>query len=265
MRRNLLLMTTVVVAAIGGCALPLWLLPSEDTPVESPTREVGPLIDTGVRPRKDAGTDSGLADTRVDVIDSAPASCVAPLPDSFACEPVVSKVGETICTDAMLDDLISACFGSSGASTKCGDAKKKYPECAACALDRWIHNGALDVAACVRAIDATSSCAETVRCTRDCLGEVCGDCNAAPGSGGPDGGSEWSDCEATVLGTDGGTCTKVTVGNYGACASTPRFAPCFVRTVADVVVFLRGACRDGGSWTSATGVADAGPDVTEAD
>lgn len=260
MKPGLLLSGSVIVTAIAGCALPLWLLPDEDEPEGLLPREVGPLRDTGVRPRADSGFDGGRPDTfRPDT--GAP-SCAAPLPASFTCEPLSTKAGETVCTDAMLTELIAACFGSSATSARCADASAKHPECAACAVDRWIHQYQLDSAACVRAIDPESSCADVVRCTNDCLTEVCSECDWRSGTG-TDGGSEGLECESAALRKDGGSCATATTGDYEACAGDPRFSPCFVRTMDDVVVFLRGACRDGGKWAAAA--PDAATDGAYAD
>jgi hypothetical protein len=253
----------MMAGVFAGCSLPLWLLPEADEELVTKQPDVGPLRDTGVRPRSDTGSDTRPPrDTAPP--DTTPPGCAYPRPSGFRCEAVPMKVGENVCTDAMLMELARDCFAPTGDSTKCSTTKAKYPACAKCVWDTWVYEWFWDSASCIRAIDPTSSCADVVRCTQSCWLEVCLDCD--PSSYGADGGSEWTQCREEALLPPAGTvptgeCHALAGGDYKACESQPNLRPCFIRTLDDWLAFTGGACRDGGKWVRA----DAGGDVGDTD
>jgi len=214
--------------------------------------------------------------------DTAPYSCINPFAGSLACEAPVERIGKKVCNDAMLSAL-SSCFV--GDAKGCYAARDAYAACATCVLDDtadggvpvgWIEGNWIDEGACIRAIDPKSACATVVNCTRACIESACVDCAD---------GSEWNECRDEVLApttlalpdagpdadadvdTDadagGGVCHRLIARQWTACASDPRFRPCIIQTVDDLLPFFRGACRDGADWARAyiaDGTGDAGPD-----
>lgn len=194
-----------------------------------------------------------------------PVTCALPLPSDFTCIAPDVPAGRTTCTDAMLAEFV-LCFGATGDEKRCSAAVKSFPECNDCVLKEWLYDSRfVNVGACLRAMDPSSPCGRSWRCNVDCLALVCGDCDETPGSGKTATKSERQDCETDAQSK--GSSTKP----IGACAATgtelvtcredPRFAKCFINTVADVLVFYRGACRDGGDWSRADmAIADAGAD-----
>ncbi len=137
------------------------------------------------------GRDTGIRDT-------APWSCVEPLPSDFTCKAPDAVKGETVCTDAMIEALIAACFRGGASCTK---TKAAYPACSKCMLSEpgWIFTGYLNQGACIRAVDATSSCGTSARCAAECAAYMCEACDYVSGTGRDGVGSEYSDCHHDVL------------------------------------------------------------------
>jgi len=206
-------------------------------------------------PRDTAVSDTGFVVDTGPAKDPPPVTCDVPLP-SFTCTPSDAKAGSTVCTDAMISEFVTGCFGSSGSSTACNAAMTKYPACNTCILTTWLYESTVDSGACVRKIDPTNKCGTAWRCNFDCLAEVCVGCDPTSGTGASGTESEYDDCEkeAQFAGSSTaakGACYDVASRDLAACSLDPRFKYCFPRTSADVVNFFRGACRDGGNWTSA--------------
>lgn len=225
------------------------------TAVDSAVVDSTPLVDSG-RPEA-APIDCGPASETGPGPDPVSSLCEAALPSTFACAPSETKTGSTACTDAMLEELVSGCFGSTATSTKCSAAQTKYPACTTCALNTWLYGGAfIDSGACIRKIDPASKCATAWRCNVDCLDEVCGGCDPTTGSGAGGTGSEMNDCrkKAQFAGSttaSKGACYDVASKDSAACKEDCRFAYCFPENNAGLINFYRGACRDGGDWTLA--------------
>jgi len=225
----------------------------------------------------DAGTDAFVADvarddTRPPPFDSGrdtrpivdpPPSCDTSI-DGFACTPAADAPGKTVCTDAMIEEFLS-CFGPSSDEKRCLAARKTYPGCDTCMLSDWLKinpdtgRGTINIAACIKKIDPVSKCSGAVNCAVDCEDWVCAECDDTPGSGktGSSSSSERLECErdAQSPGTTTrpkGACYELAYKDYVDCESDPRFRYCFVRTTEDLRYFYRGACRDGGSWSSVT-------------
>jgi hypothetical protein len=55
-------------------------------------------------------------------------------------------------------------------------------------------------------------------------------------------------------------CARLAGAKYDACLADPRFRACFPRSIDDLRVFYRGACRDGAKWSAE----DAGTDTDTA-
>jgi hypothetical protein len=226
------------------------------------------------RPVEDAFVASDSAFTFVDTgspppFDTrppAPVTCAQPLPSEFTCLAPDARTGRTTCTDAMLAEFV-LCFGSAGDEKRCSAAIKAFPECNDCVLREWLYDGRLvDIGACMRAIDPGSACGTNWRCNIDCLAAICSDCDDSLGSGRTSSTSERQDCErdAQFKGSSTrpmGECFDLAARDLATCRTDERFAKCFIASINDVLVFYRGACRDGGEWSRADlAIADAGAD-----
>lgn len=233
--------------------------------------------------------DTGVVDTGT-AVDSTPAdtakpetglvACEQKLSSSFACTEPADKAGKTVCTDVMINEFMN-CFGSTGDSKKCTAAQTKYPACNTCILKDWLTNNRIDVGACIKKIDPASTCGKTIQCTTDCLDVVCpsDECDDTAGSGSTATKSQLDDCYTNAQRKPGsatkptGQCWDVAVKDYATCSGDAKFAPCFVRSTADLLTYFRGACRDNGNWTNAdkpdgsedAGVADTGTDSGSTD
>jgi len=186
----------------------------------------------------------------------------------FKCPTLEPKVGQSVCTDAMLEQF-SSCFGADASSTKCSAAQKNFPECSKCVLGEWLAEDRIDVAACVVAVAPKDVCAVAVGCALACRDAACprAICDETPGSG-MRGDSEYEDCLLTVESAGSstkpkGACYEVAAKDYAICAVRPDLAVCFPKAKSDLLPFYRGACRDGGDWSHATEATDAGSDASE--
>ena len=180
--------------------------------------------------------------------DPPPTGCETPLPPSFTCVAPTPGKGQKACTEAALQKIVAACFSGSGSG--CDAARKAEPACGRCILEDWIDNNMLAVGACVQAISPGDPCATTVKCTYDCLAEVCGSCDPTPGSG-SGGTSEMDACYSAGL-EPGRACYARVGAEYEVCFSKPELSVCFPADIDAVIPFYRGACRDGGDWSKAT-------------
>lgn len=177
-----------------------------------------------------------------------PMTCELPLDPSFACLDVPKLAGKKVCNDAAIRALTNACFfGGDGGS--CEAARKKYGACSKCVIEEWIAESRLESGACIQKIDPKSSCGRVINCTYDCLASVCSECDPEPGSG-KGGGSAADDCYENAASTGG--CYDLAAKDYTECASDPRFSVCIPNTEEDLIMFYRGACRDGADWSKAS-------------
>lgn len=205
----------------------------------------------------DAATDAVTKDTGVETSLDArlpPVSCNNPLPSDFSCEPVRDAPGSGACTDAAIDGMLS-CFRADGSETACAKAQADFPSCAQCVMKDWLLNSQPSSAACVSKVDPGGPCARIVQCNADCLAFVCSgkNCDATPGSGTVGTRSELQDCyvSAQFAGSSAkakGACYDLASKDYGPCATDAKYTVCFPRTVDDLRLFFRGACRDGGNF-----------------
>lgn len=222
----------------------------DDGGTAKPDTKIGGT-DSNVPPPWDSGTEP--FDTWTPPPDTTPATCATPF--SGSCLLPEAKAGSTVCTTAAITALVNGCFGPSATSTACNSAKTTYASCSTCVLTTWLYatpdgGGTVDTGACIRKINSTSTCGKTWRCSMDCLYDVCGSCDDTAGSG-SGGGSERDDCMATH-GASGGYCYSIATKDFDTCAADTQFTRCYPTTTLDVEYFYRGACRDGGSWTSVT-------------
>jgi len=217
-------------------------------------------------PGTDAAVDSVAIDSKpVDTgkPDVPAPSCAAPI-EGFACEAAADRTGKTVCTDEMIKEFMN-CFGTSGDEAKCTAARTKYPQCNTCVLTDWLKvnpdtgGGSLDVAACIKKVDPTGPCSGATNCYYDCNDWVCSECDDTPGSGktGSMSSSAALECERDARSAGSstkpkGACYDIAYKEFTTCQSDERFRYCFVRTLADLEFFLRGACRDGGNWSNVT-------------
>lgn len=194
------------------------------------------VIDTGTEPRPDSKPPP------------PPDTCETPLSPGFACIEPPTIAGKKVCNDEAIRALAAACFGFGGEGSKCNAAMKKYNACSNCMLNDWVDDSHLQTGACIKKVDPGNKCAKVIDCTYDCLGEVCGSCDPSPGSG-KGGGSEADECYETA--SSSGGCYDLVVKDYEICAGDPKIAACMPNTEDDLILFYRGACRDGGDWTKA--------------
>jgi len=233
----LLVSGAVAGAAFTGCS-------------DDPVQPTAPAADTGVEAAADTGA---LPDTRP-LPDTAPLRCDQPVGSDYTCPEAPNKAGETVCTDAMLNEVLDVCFGT-GDATKCSAWQKKYPACNTCALSKWLFvtedgRGYLDTGACMQKIDPAGTCGEAANCWFDCRETVCGECDDTERS------TCWSRSRRAT--EPKGSCYDKAYKPFSDCSKDAKFAPCL-----DALQFLRGACRDGGKWDKAgeeLPVADAGTD-----
>lgn len=234
-----------------------------------------PLVAEGTDATADTGTrDSGVRDTGSpsdtgwrDTGELLGRTCEQPLPAKFACPTAKPKVGQTVCTDAMLEQF-SSCFGPDASSTKCSAAQKNFPECSKCVLGEWIAESRIDTAACVLALAPKDPCATAVTCNVACFVTACSLCDMVAGSGRKAPASEYDDCLENVqlAGSSTkpkGACYDLASKDAAICGARPELAVCFIKTKSDLLPFYRGACRDGGDWSRATAATDAGSDALE--
>lgn len=192
-------------------------------------------VDTGVLPPpplRDTGTPLPPRDVGPD-----PTGCAERLGPTFMCTSPEPARGGTVCTDVMIQAVVDGCFGDSASATTCSAAQKKFPACGRCMLNEWIIDGRLAIAQCIQRIDPASSCAGSVQCTYDCLDDVCAACDDF----------EVEECWSNEA---EGQCAAQ-ARDYTTCISDPKFSVCYPSTVADVLPFYRGACRDGANWSRA--------------
>jgi hypothetical protein len=175
--------------------------------------------------------------------------CDRPLPSTFACVEPVERPKSKVCTDAAIDAIVQGCWVT---GKTCAESQKSFPDCAQCMLkDRdasgtpvgWIDVDAIDIAACVHAIDPMSSCGKTQQCATDCVRSVCEECDPSVDQ------VEWKACRTRALAV-GGAC-RAQAMDLPSCETDPRFARCFLTTNDDLLPFFRGACRDGADWSKA--------------
>jgi hypothetical protein len=230
-----------------------------------PDAKVSPLHDTGIRDTSSTiDTGSAVFDTGsvpdTAAIDTAPPTCQSPLPSDFACRPVATKAGKTVCTDAMIEEFEN-CFGS-GDLARCKAAQTAYPDCSKCVLEDWIvideaaGTGVIDVASCIHIVDPTGGCDIAVQCDADCKSVACNECDTTEGSGKTAARSEYDDCVSDVSYVGSATrpkgrCYDVASAQAKICRTEANLSRCFITTLDDVAVFYRGACRDGGDWSKA--------------
>jgi hypothetical protein len=182
--------------------------------------------------------------------DARAPTCPAVVPAGWTCTAMVAaRTGEKTCDDAALARLQHDCVSSGATGSACTATTKELAACSACVFQHWsiLTLGTFsvaDTAACVRLVDPTSDCAKTLACFHACAELRCDDCGDAIA------------CFAKEHSATGECATS----DVAACRADPRFAPCFVESSDDWLRFARGACRDGGDWTKATEVSDAGSD-----
>ncbi|MBK7397970.1 MAG: hypothetical protein IPJ34_17140 [Myxococcales bacterium] len=239
-----------------------------DDPQPLLTESSDATADTGTRDSvvRDTGPwDTGWRDTGGELLGRTCERIVT----GFKCPTLEPKVGQSVCTDAMLEQFLS-CFSPDWSSIKCSAAQKAFPECNKCVLGEWLAEDRFDVAACVVAVAPKSVCAVAVGCALACRDAACPPtvCDQTPGSG-IRGGSEYEDCLLTVESAGSstkpkGACYEVAAKDYAICAASPDLAVCFPKVKRDLLPFYRGACRDGGDWSHAIEATDAGSDALDA-
>ena len=210
--------------------------------------DTGTVADTGTKTDTGTLTDTGTK-TDTGTTDAGAKTCPATLASTFACVAPTAKKGKKTCSEAMVQAIVPACYGSSATATKCADVQKKYPGCQGCILSDWLDGGRPDIAACILAITPTSPCGPAMNCGYDCLDAVCGACSTAAGSGAA-GGTARAEC-FSAQSKSTGQCWSKGMSSYASCSGTAQFALCFPATTADLIPFFRGACRDGGDWSRA--------------
>ncbi len=201
------------------------------------------------------------SDTKVVVLDTkppAPISCQGAFEGPCVAPP--SKTGATVCTDLMLNEFLD-CFGTDGDEAKCMATTKKYPACNTCILTTWLAGNSIDVAACVKAIDPSGTCATAVHCERTCVAEVCAECDPEKGTGRTSTTSQLDNCEVDSVFRGSATkpkgkCYDLAAKEATACETDSRFAVCFITSKASLVNFWRGACRDKGDFITKVDVDD---------
>jgi hypothetical protein len=179
-----------------------------------------------------------------------PLSCAADLPSDFVCSTPKITAGGTVCSEAMIQEFQTACFGGSGA--ECSAWTKKYADCNKCVFRFLSPSGWLEEGYCMQALAPTSSCGKLFGCNIDCYEAVCEACDHTMGSGRTPSGSEYQDCvaDAQYAGSASksmGRCYNI-VGKdlkAAACTTTDPMVGCL-----DVVQFFRGACRDNADWSN---------------
>ena len=256
----------------------------------TPSGDTAPR-DTGVKPPTDGAT---LVCDKL------------PLDPAFKCEaPTAAQKGgpaTTDCTEAMLQEFATKCMSADyKVGSACTEFKDAHPACNTCignwALDSSIIPGKVypDRDKCWYKT-LTEACSTSINCMFKCDDAVCTDCDKAAGSA-PDGKtSEYQACvnrERKKGGTTvpKGACYDLATGAALGCLNdnADKVAPCFVSELftptgtggkadltslqREVVIFYRGACRDGGSWTNSSyscstppcAATDAGTDATGTD
>jgi hypothetical protein len=245
-----------LVLVVAGCS-------SDPTPAAA--------TDAGTDTPVDSGTDTKPTDTG-----APPITCEQAVPSDFACVAPTKATGKTVCTEAMLQELADKCLAADiSVPSACAEWKTAYADCATC-VGAWSWEGIPgkiypDDYLCYWAI-MDDACGKNVNCMFSCEESVCADCDRTPGS---DGESEAYKCY-TAQEKEGSKCWDVAAKEGTACFTTFDTKPCDVSEIyketADltnlkkqVVHFLRGACRDNGSWANADSAGDAGvPDADAA-
>jgi len=244
---------SICFVAIGfaGCGGRVAVDPQEDTGVAEDTSPY-PTFDARPTPYDGAPRpiDTGLP--RKDSAPPPPLTCATDLPADFTCAVPPMPVAGKDCTEAMVQEFYTACFGTSG--TDCSAWTKKYPECNKCVMRFVSPSGWLLTGYCMIDVAPTSSCGKATLCNTACFDEVCQDCDRTLGSGKSPSSSEFQDCvkDAQFAGSASkskGVCYDIATKDTKAlgCSTTDPTAGC-----VDPVQFFRGACRDGGSWSNMT-------------
>ena len=189
-----------------------------------------------------------LPDTRVPPPDERPFTCASDLPADFACTTPKIPAGESTCTEAMIQEFVTGCFG--GDSTSCTAWTKKYADCNKCVMKFISPSGYIEYGDCMAALAPTSPCGKLYTCNIDCYERVCEACDHTAGSGRTSTRSEFGDCVSDS--TFAGTASKPKGRCYDVVTKDMKAASCESDPCVDVVQFFRGACRDVADWTNMT-------------
>jgi len=220
--------------------------------------------------------DGGPKDTG---FDAGPTYCDQDLPGDFACAaPTKIPTAGTVCTEAQLEAFVTKCIADPVTSIPpgCTDWKTANAACSACitgfAIDTVSSKNLPDRDKCYWTI-FDDKCDKAVNCSFECQRAVCEACSTDPGTGLDGKRSEFQDCltRAQFAGTASkpkGRCYDIASKEAKACFTTFDIVPCIVDELYtpsgaggkpdvtllqnQIVQYLRGACRDGGSWAKYT-------------
>jgi hypothetical protein len=226
--------------------------PADDTG----SADTGTVTDTGTKP------DTADAAPKPD---TGPISCATDLATDYACATPKIPAGGTVCTETMIQEFDTACFG--GDATTCAAWTKKYADCDKCTGKFLSAGGWVESGYCMQALAPTSTCGKLSVCNIDCYETVCETCDTTDGSGRTASTSEYQDCiaDAQFAGSASrpkGRCYDIVTKalKTAACTTTAPTDGC-----TDVIQFFRGACRDNADWSHMTdpafGATDAGTDT----
>jgi hypothetical protein len=276
----------VVSALVVGCGGRVNESSSSDTDAGTDSAIVGldaeEPFDIGTpdtRPTPDTWKDFGLEPT------PEPTVCDHVLPSFFECTaPTATDKGgppSKDCTEADLEDFVMSCiYADYKVGPGCTSWKDAHPACNTC-VGHWALSTAVipgqiypDRDKCYYQL-LDPSCSTSFLCMSACDEAVCDGCDPAPGSGASGKASEWQECvnrERAEGGTGSpkGACYDLAAGAALKCLSSAAdlTSPCVVNELfaptgtgghpdvtlmrPEVLVFYRGACRDGGDWTKSS-------------
>lgn len=222
-------------------------------------------------------------------VDDGGGLCDVPLAPGYACPAAPSRpTGSTACDEATLQDFALKCIhaDTSSVPAECAGWKTANAACNTC-IEAFAYDPKVD--SLLVYPDSlkcywwvfSDTCRKTVNCSYDCQDQVCGTCDTAPGTS-PDGSQPaYDDCTTRAIdkGPPKGVCYDVAGKDADACftstdthaCETPEVnsaTPDVTKMRNEIIVFYRGACRDGASWAHAdspSSTGDAGPSDAPAD
>jgi hypothetical protein len=223
----------------------------------------------------DGGTDTvpvdtGRPDTAKPDTGMPPLSCEEEVPSDFACTAPTKVAGQTVCTEAALQELAEKCLNADvTVPAACAEWKAAHAACATC-VGAWSWSAISgkiypDDYLCYWAV-MDDTCGKSVNCWFECNDTVCAECDREPDSTGT---SDSNRCY-TAQESAGSKCWDVAGKAGTACFEKFDTSGCNVNEIyksspnldemkKQIVRLLRGACRDGGNWANAESPGDAGP------
>ncbi|MFI5300754.1 MAG: hypothetical protein ACHREM_21945 [Polyangiales bacterium] len=214
-----------------------------------------PTGDDATTTEASADASDETSDATRDARPDAGVACLTALPTAYACPVATSQAPSTACTDLDLHAYFEACWGPSWTDSKCSAWSSPNAACTTC-ISAWSYpDGWPNSAACYLQIDPTATtCAAGDECEDDCTDRSCEPCETQ---------RTFQACFNASTRAGGECFDLADEAKLTACRSDPKFADCQINAAAtDILVFFRGACRDGGKWGV---VHDAGVDATESD